>query len=123
MEPKQTEWHQILATGTQTNGAYAVMTVTLPPFSAGPALHRHDAHVEGCYVVAGIVALTRGEETVVLSTGELQLLPPGEVHTWWNPASLPARLLLIYAPGGDHAELRRLALGEAGGGLGVWDTS
>lgn len=94
---------RILAGSAETDGAFSVMTVVLPPYSGGRESQCHEVRIEACYVAEGIVALTRGDETVVLSTGDMELLRSGEAHTWWNPAALPARLLLIYAPGGTVA--------------------
>lgn len=59
----QTEhYRQILVTSAETNGAFGLVARTLPPFSPGPGLCRHEGQLVGCYVAAGLVALTRGEQ-------------------------------------------------------------
>jgi quercetin dioxygenase-like cupin family protein len=114
------EWQQnagaarVLLTGRETDGAFALLTLTMAPFSPGAPAHRHRAHAEMCYVLAGTLAITRGEDTVVLSAGESLLVGAGVVHTCWNPTAGGATLLLIYTPGGPEEEVRALARLSAG---------
>lgn len=115
--------YQILASGAETSGAFGLVACTVPPFSAGPALHRQGAALAGWYVVAGTLALTSGDATMVLRTGELQLLRPGAAHHCWNPSPVPARLLLLVAPGASAGELEALAEDVPGSGAAGWDTS
>lgn len=114
---------QVLATGAETGGAFGLVACTLPPFCPGTGLRRHVSQLAGCYVVAGIIALTRGEATITLSAGGFALIRPNESHCCWNPSPSPAHLLLLFAPGGDADELQRLAGDAPGNGSGVWDTS
>jgi len=114
---------QILATSAETGGAFGLVACTLPPFSPGAGLRQHVGQLVGCYVVAGIVALTRSEATITLSAGGFALIRPGEPHRYWNPSSSPTRLLLLFAPGSDAGELQRLAGDAPGSGSGAWDTS
>lgn len=115
--------YQILASGAETAGAFGLVACTLPPFSAGPTLDRQGAALAGWYVVAGTLALTSDNATTVLRAGELQLLRPGAAHRCWNPSPVPARLLLLVAPGGSADDLEALAEGDNGSGSGAWDTS
>jgi quercetin dioxygenase-like cupin family protein len=105
---------RVLLTGRETGGAFALLALTLAPFSPGAPPHRHQAHSEACYVLAGTLAITRGDDTVVLSAGESLLVRPGVVHTCWNPTASGATLLLIYTPGGPEDEVRALASLSAG---------
>lgn len=105
---------RVLLTGRETGGAFALLALTLPPFSPGAPLHRHEAHSEACYVLAGMVAVTRGDETAVLGAGESLLVRPGDLHTCWNPTASDATLLLIYTPGGPEEQVRALASLSAG---------
>lgn len=114
---------QVLATSAETNGSFGLIARTLPPFHHGDGVRRHAGQFAGCYVLAGIVALTRGEATVTLSAGEFALLEPGEPHRCWNPSASPAQLLLLFAPGGDAEALRRLAGDTPGDTTEAWDTS
>lgn len=123
MEQQTEHYRQILVTSAETNGAFGLIACTLPPFSPGPGLCRHEGQLAGCYVVAGLVALTRGEATITLAAGDFALIGPGELHRCWNPSPSPAHLLLLFAPGGDADELQRLAGDTPGAGTGAWDTS
>jgi quercetin dioxygenase-like cupin family protein len=105
---------RVLLTGRETGGAFALLTLTLAPFSPGAPAHRHQAHAEACYVLAGTLAITRGDDTVVLSAGESLLIGAGVSHTCWNPTPRHAALLLIYTPGGAEEEVQRLARLSAG---------
>jgi quercetin dioxygenase-like cupin family protein len=105
---------RVLLTGRETGGAFALLALTLPPFSPGPPPHRHQAHAETCYVLAGTLAFTMGDDTVVLGAGESLLIGAGVVHTCWNPAAGHATLLLLYTPGGPDDEVRALARLSAG---------
>lgn len=102
----------ILATGADSAGAFVLVSYTLAPYSHGRPLHRHSRHVEGCYVVAGTLALTSADRTVMLSHGSAVSVPAGVEHTWWNPTADPVTLLLIFAPGASQAELADLLDGS-----------
>lgn len=102
---------RVLASGAETAGRFGLVELTLAPYSAGPSLHSHAEHLEGCLLLEGLVALTCDETTVTISQGGFRAIQPGERHYCWNPTSAPARLLLIYAPGGDEDMLQRLAAG------------
>jgi quercetin dioxygenase-like cupin family protein len=113
----------ILVTGGATEGALGLVALTVAPFADGPGPHRHPHHLEGCMVVAGLLAISHGAETSVLSAGQFQLLPRGQAHTYWNPGAEPARLLLFFTPGASAELLHQLAEGEPGSALPGWDTS
>lgn len=113
----------ILATADDTAGAFVLVSYTLAPYSQGRPLHRHSRHVEGCYVVAGTLALTCAERTVMLSHGSATSVPPGVEHTWWNPTADPVTLLLIFAPGASRAELADLLDGGPGHAAPPLDSS
>jgi mannose-6-phosphate isomerase-like protein (cupin superfamily) len=110
---------RILASGAETGRAFSLVEYILPPYSAGVALHSHGDYLEGCYMLEGLLALTCGDETLMLAPGEVQLISPGAGHTCWNPTPVPARLLLIFAPGCGEEDLRRLALAGLGDAPGA----
>ncbi|MFV9504050.1 MAG: cupin domain-containing protein [Oscillochloridaceae bacterium umkhey_bin13] len=95
---------QILVTSTETNGAFGLIACTLPPFCPSQELRRHAHQLAGCYVLTGLVALTRDEATITLAAGDFALIRPGEAHRYWNPSPSPAQLLLFFAPGGAADE-------------------
>jgi mannose-6-phosphate isomerase-like protein (cupin superfamily) len=104
----------VLATDLDTNGSFAIVALTLPPFSPGAPLHSHLQHAEGCYVLAGTLAATQADRTIMIAAGAAVLVPPGVAHTCWNPTAAPTMVLLIYTPGGGEEELLALARGAPG---------
>lgn len=94
-----TDHHEtVLLSSAETNGAFAIATLTLPPHSPGLPLHAHPGYAEGHYVLSGTLAVTIAERTVIVRAGSALCVPPGVAHTCWNPAAAPAVLLLIAAP-------------------------
>jgi len=107
----------VLATGAETGGVFALVTLTLPPHDVGPPLHCHPQQSEGCYVVAGTLALACNDCTTTLTAGTAALVPAGMMHTCWNPTAAPTTVLLIYRPGATEAESLGLATGIPSEGL------
>jgi quercetin dioxygenase-like cupin family protein len=95
-------------------GAYALATLVLPPYHPGMPQHQHPAHVEGCYVIRGTLAVTHDSRTITLTQGASILIAPGVAHTIWNPTAAAVTLLLIYQPGGSTDEIVALAAGSMG---------
>lgn len=64
----------------------------------GPRLHRHE-YEEVFVVQDGAVTVTAGEETVVVSAGEVAVVPPRTPHRFVNHTAERARLTNIhYSP-------------------------
>jgi mannose-6-phosphate isomerase-like protein (cupin superfamily) len=61
-------------------------------------LHRHRSEDEAWYVLRGRLRFQFGSEEFDASEGSGVLLPNGVAHTFWNPASAPARYLIIVRP-------------------------
>jgi quercetin dioxygenase-like cupin family protein len=89
----------VLADAGNTGDRYALVSLTLPPYHPGLPLHTHPENAEGCYVVAGTLAVTQGDATVTLTPGAAAHIPAGVVHSLWNPTAAPTIVLLIYTPG------------------------
>jgi hypothetical protein len=45
MEQQPAHYRQILVTSAETNGAFGLIACTLPPFSPGPGLCRHEGQL------------------------------------------------------------------------------
>jgi mannose-6-phosphate isomerase-like protein (cupin superfamily) len=99
-----------LLAASAAGSRYALVVLTLPPYYAGAALHCHPEQSEGCYVLEGTLALTRADQTMMLAPGAAATIAPGVPHTYWNPAAVPATLLVIYMPGGSAEQVAALAL-------------
>lgn len=104
----------IFATGDETEHIFALVSITLPPHDPGLPLHCHPYHAEGCYVVAGTLALTQDGSTTIVTAHLAASIPAGALHTFWNPTASPTIVLLIYRPGVTEAEAMALVSGATG---------
>ncbi len=84
---------------TDTAAAFVLLDVTLPPYWDACALHWHAHTMEMMYVLNGTLACTLGDTTTTAAAGTAILIPPGIVHTIWNPTAMPAVYLAWVAPG------------------------
>lgn len=66
-------------------------------FEPPPHIHHH--HADGFYVLEGEMSFLVEDEYHTLGQGELIFAPPGLVHTYRSPGSVPARMLNLHAPG------------------------
>ena len=64
-----------------------------PRFIAPPHLHHNDD--EAWYVLEGTLIVRVGDRDVETRAGSAVLVPRGTPHTYWNPARVAARYLLI----------------------------
>ena len=90
---------RVLADASDTSGHFAVVALTLPPHHPGMPVHAHPTHAEGCYVVTGTLAITHGDETVVLTSGGVVHIAAGVPHSIWNPTAGATTVLVVYTPG------------------------
>lgn len=74
-------------------GPFALFEVAMPPYLSGPAAHVHRRTTEWFYVLSGTFAFTLDDETVMVRAGSAILVPPGVVHTFWNPSGSTSTLL------------------------------
>lgn len=66
-------------------------------FEPPPHIHHH--HADGFYVLEGEMSFLVEDTYHLLGPGELIFAPPGLVHTYRSPGSVPARMLNLHAPG------------------------
>ena len=113
----------VLLSGVDTDDVFTLVTDTLPPYEPGTPLHTHPQHAEGCYVLAGTLAVTQSEQTITLRAGTAVRVPAGVLHTYWNPSAEPTVILLIYTPGAPADVADSLAAGRPGLASPPFDTS
>jgi mannose-6-phosphate isomerase-like protein (cupin superfamily) len=82
-----------------TGGAGALLEYIAPPHFPGPALHWHAHTTELFYILEGTLALTLGEETITATPGASTYIPPGVLHTFFNPTAEPVKFLIWITPG------------------------
>ena len=91
--------YRLLATGEQTDGAVAVVEVTVTPGGGAPP-HVDNNEAIGWYVLDGaLVFMVEGEEQTLAAGGWIYS-PKGVLHTFRNATEKPARALLLAMPAG-----------------------
>lgn len=68
-----------------------------PPRLMAP-LHVHYGDDEAWYILEGKLRFTLGDREVEAVAGGAVFAPRGMPHTFWNPATEPARYLLVMTP-------------------------
>jgi mannose-6-phosphate isomerase-like protein (cupin superfamily) len=61
-------------------------------------LHLHRSDDEAWIVLEGRLGFRVGEQECEVPAGDSLLVPRGTPHSYWNPASEPARYLLVMTP-------------------------
>lgn len=97
------------ATGTETDGHFSLVEVTVPPYFSDILPHVHQESSKAIYLTRGMLAVTLGEETMVVRQGSVILIPPRQIHRFWNPAATPAVFLVYFTPAGAEGFYEALA--------------
>ena len=97
------------AVGRDTDGHYGLVEFTAPAGSPGPPPHIHEREEEALYVVEGELKVQIAERTLQARAGTFVLVPRGTVHTFSNPASRPAKALVIVSPAGFEEAFEEMA--------------
>lgn len=87
------------ATDEDTRGAYAFQHLTVAPGFPWIPAHIHHNEDEAFYVLDGECTVRIGEQVHTLGPGTFALLPRGVAHTFANPGTTPAHVLVISSPG------------------------
>lgn len=95
--------YTIVVPGSQTNNAYAVIDMLVPP-GGGPGPHAHKDIQESFYVLEGEVVFQSDSGSFTALPGALVNIPlGGAVHGFKNKSAAHARLLCTVAPAGLDA--------------------
>ncbi len=87
------------ATDDDTRGAYALQEMTVAPGFPWSPPHVHHNEDEAMYVLEGECTVRIGERVRTLGAGTFALMPRGVAHTFSNPGTVPARVIVISSPG------------------------
>lgn len=91
--------YEIKASAKETNGEMSIVEATIPD-GAGAPMHVHNCG-EAIFVLEGSLRLYRGDNEVFdAGPGDLVYYPKGTLEGVENVSGKPARVLLIYSPGG-----------------------
>ena len=92
--------YRILISGKQTNGAFSVIDMLIPPGN-GPGPHAHANFHESFYVVDGEVEVHSEAGTYTARKGSFVLVPEGGViHYFKNVSDNLAQMLCTVVPAG-----------------------
>lgn len=98
--------------GEQTGGVMAVIEETIPPGELiTPHTHQNDVWV---HVLTGEIGVLVGEETASAGPGAWALKPRNVLHSMWNSAAVPARIIEVLTPGGSERWFEETAALEPG---------
>ena len=104
---------QIDVRSEESNGRVAIVEQTIRAGALGPPMHVHDFD-EAFYVLDGELTFQVGDQITTAGPGELAFAAGGTPHTVANPTMVPARYLLVCAPGGFERQLARCAAVRVG---------
>ncbi|MBX9599558.1 MAG: cupin domain-containing protein [Bryobacteraceae bacterium] len=90
---------RVKLSGADTNGAAAMVHVTVPKLS-GPPLHRHSREDEWFYVLQGEITFEVDGQRFNATQGASAFAPRGAVHAFQNFHDDPAQLLVLMNPAG-----------------------
>lgn len=99
----------VRATGDETDGAYDVLDLSIPPGPGVTPLHVHHRNDEAILVIEGEVTVQLGDERHVLAPGEFVNAPSGLPHTYRNTGDGPARAIFVMSPGNNWKYLEEAA--------------
>jgi quercetin dioxygenase-like cupin family protein len=99
----------VKARGVETGGRFSLVEISLPPYCAASLLHLHRQTTEAIYLLQGMLAMTLGEETMVVRQGSSIVVAPHQVHRLWNPTAAPAIYLAYFTPAGVEEYFEALA--------------
>jgi quercetin dioxygenase-like cupin family protein len=88
-----------LITGEQTDGAFFMAEVSVPPRGGNPP-HIHHREAEMFYLQEGTLTIQVGGKTLTASPGDFVCLPRGLPHCFRNNGNVDAKFVLVAAPAG-----------------------
>src|SRR5918998_1147538 len=86
-------------TGSDTDGAFALIEEVTPP-QGGPPPHMHTREDETFYVLEGELKFVVGERNISATAGSVVYGPRGVLHSFRNVGSTPSRMVVIITPAG-----------------------
>jgi mannose-6-phosphate isomerase-like protein (cupin superfamily) len=100
---------RILLRAEDTGGAFGLTEQPLEPRTLAGPLHVHANEIGFFYVLEGRIGVQVGEEVIEAEPRSTVSVPAGLRHTFWNPGTVPARVLEFFAPGGFERWFEDLA--------------
>lgn len=86
----------------RTGGALTLIENVIAP-GDGPPHHVHANEDESWWIVEGELRFKLGDELHDAPAGSFVFVPRGVAHSFQNPGQSPARILVMFTPGGMEA--------------------
>lgn len=90
------------AVGADTHGHLGLFENLIHPGGTAPGVHIHRHMEEMFYVLEGEVEILVGTRTVQGQSGAFVLVPRNTPHAFANRGTTPAKLLIMFCPGGER---------------------
>jgi quercetin dioxygenase-like cupin family protein len=103
------------ATAETTRGALTLIECEAAP-GGGPPPHIHEREDEAFYVLDGAFEIQLGDELLRAGPGDFAFVPRGMVHRFANVGDTPARILILFTPGGIEEFFRAAGTPASGDG-------
>jgi len=93
-----------LATGASTAGKFGLYRWEMGPKPGGAEPHFHKTISESFFLLSGTVRLFNGQKWIDGTAGNFLFVPEGGIHAFRNESSLPASMLILFAPGAPRED-------------------
>ena len=102
---------EIRTPGTETEGGFSLVSITVAPRGFAPLPHVHRKKAECFIVVSGELEFLVGDQVRTMGAGGSLHVTPGVLHQFRTPFEAEARMLFLHAPAldGFFVELGELA--------------
>ena len=108
-----TDQFRIKASSADTDEAYTMLEVIVPPAGGPPGLHTHPQQ-ETFYILEGEFAIDTLRDGLpvseVVHTGDVVIVPGMAPHNYRNIGSIPGRYMSVQVPGGFDRFLLELGV-------------
>ena len=92
--------YRVIVSGEQTNGAYALIDMLIPP-EGGPPPHSHVTFQESFYILDGQIEVITKEKKYIATKGSYVNIPfKGPIHKFTNKTDKIAHILCLLTPAG-----------------------
>lgn len=96
------------ARAAETAGGLTAFENVIAP-GDGPPLHSHEIEGESWYILEGTLRFKLGSEIREAPEGSFVHVPAGTPHCFQNVAQQPARILVLFTPGGMEGFFERFS--------------
>jgi quercetin dioxygenase-like cupin family protein len=97
-----------LLTADQTGDQLTVLEIPCKPKAVVAPIHTHTLEDEYQFIIEGEASFELGGEVIDAKAGDVVVQPREVPMAIWNPSDKPARLLVMFTPGGYDRYLKEV---------------